>query len=594
MIDEALNYLGTVISKFKDIYSPLNLKDLSTKAGSSKKLLYEYEIISRNSNMDRTSDADGNDEEDNEDEGGYAVARSFPIIHQVMGAVSTSEPEFPKLFHQQDDSATSESCSLIQPLFMQQDPLYADWLVNESRPSAEVQNVYKKVATWVFAQQRFMHRTDHDDDEDNADGTDDLQYNDYYSTFYNGGCKGSDDDGGDGDGGGEIFMDEMEMIDPLDLFDESLLSDFLLLTRSSSEKRILLREFAHYKYNMLTVREATKSCEGSHYLKKPYKEACFEMSEILRQNSEVQCEEKQRFLTIGTVLEDYACYDQDGIEIDANLRIDDAASCSSEGSSVKDDGDAENREFRSNDLDIVSYHCSEVMQQNITSDDCTSLTYPTDVIDITSALVPEIISVSDDNESDVWEDARAIPHWLDFETDDHLFTQPHRPFYYYRDRIKGCYRIIGVEDEPVILFSGNDDDSIFYGCENEQRNVRDIRRSHSLGLLNSSIHKASDTSPPKSFIASQLNIVHTERRNDSGIEDVEDSVVDETLTETALSAKECHEMGRITRVIRTKEPKTVTFKLENSRPLFYDYFFVVFAALCVICSVISYFFAIHA
>ena len=36
MIDEALNYLGTVISKFKDIYSPLNLKDLSTKAGTLK------------------------------------------------------------------------------------------------------------------------------------------------------------------------------------------------------------------------------------------------------------------------------------------------------------------------------------------------------------------------------------------------------------------------------------------------------------------------------------------------------------------------------------------------------------------------------
>ena len=33
MIDEALNYVGTVISKIKDIYSPLNLKDLSANAG---------------------------------------------------------------------------------------------------------------------------------------------------------------------------------------------------------------------------------------------------------------------------------------------------------------------------------------------------------------------------------------------------------------------------------------------------------------------------------------------------------------------------------------------------------------------------------
>ena len=539
------------------------------------------------------SNSNGKEDED-DDELCYAVARSFPIIHPAIDAVSTSEPEFPKLFHQHDESASSESLSLIQqPISMRHDPLYADWLVNDNRSNTEVQNMYRKVANWVFSQQRFFHRRDHGHGDDHCD--DDYDYSDddvnedvdeYDDFCVHGGCNGGGSVAVNCHGG--IFLDEMEMIDPLDLFDDSLLRDFLLLTRSSSEKRILLREFSHYTYNMMTVKEALKSCQDCHYLKTPDRQACFEMSEIPCEHEECQSEEEQPFLTVETVLEEYACYDHEGGEIivhDSSRRLDDSTSSFDDESSIKDEDEIEVKDLRSNELDIVSYHCSDVIQQNVNSDDCTSVTYPTDVFDITTAVVADIISESDENESDVWEDAKAIPHWLDFETEDHLFTQPHRPFYYYRDRIKGCYRIIGVEDETVVLFSGNDDDSIFYGCQNEERNVRDIsalRRSHSLGLLNSSIHK-SEPRPTR-----QANIGHIERKNDSGIEDVEDSIADDGLIETALSAKECHDMGRVTKVIRTKEPKTVTFKLESTRPSLLDYFFVIFAGFCFICSVISF------
>ena len=64
-----------------------------------------------------------------------------------------------------------------------------------------------------------------------------------------------------------------------------------------------------------------------------------------------------------------------------------------------------------------------------------------------------VISVSHCSEEEVWVDAPEIPHWLEGEDEDELelFNQPSRPLYYYRDRIKGCYRIIGVEDEMLSL-----------------------------------------------------------------------------------------------------------------------------------------------
>ena len=505
--------------------------------------------------MHESSDEDSNDDEDDDDDNDddddelrYAVARSvpFPTIHRTIDAVSTSEPEFPKLFHHRADSATSESISLIQQL--QNDPLYAVDNINHS----DVENVYRKVANWVFSQQRYLQKADQFDD------------------------------------------DEMEVIDPIDLFHDSLLDDFLLLTRSSSEKRILLREFSSYSYNMLTVKEATRTYE-CYFLKKPIKEALVEMTEIAYDGKEVEEDVEKSFVAVETILQEYAIYDRESVEIvidEDYLDFDNSAHSSDEEKSIVGDSCMEDKEQRSNELEIVSYHCSDVIQRNHNSDDCTSLTYPTDVFEITTAFVAEMNSENDENESDIWEDAKAIPHWLDFENEDHLFNQPHRPFYYYRDRIKGCYRIIGVEDETVVLFSGNDDDSIFYGCENEERNMTDIsalRRSHSLGLLNPSCNKSRESFMSKTVTINLNHVTHSEKRNDSGIEDAEDLILDETVVESTLSAKECNDLGRVTKFIRGKEQKTVKFKLENASSSFVDYLFLVLAIIVLILSIILYF-----
>lgn len=519
----------------------------------SQRLLNEYEIITRNSNTQESSDEENEHDDEDDDELGYAVARSvpFPIMRQRMDAVSASEPEFPKLFHRQEDSATSESLSVIQqPAVARSDPLDADWIAN-NRHDSDVQNVYRKVANWVFSQQRYFPRPDKDEDD-------------------------------------------IEVIDPIDLFHDSLLDDFILLTRSSSEKRILLREFASHSYNMLTVREASRSFRYD-FLKNPMSETVMEMSDVACENEVEDVKTEKPFVAIETVLDEYVMCDREGCEVNLaqqpGFNSNDPESSSDEEMSVVGEEKTDGKGEKSNGLDVVSYNCSDVMQQNQNSDDCTSVTYPTDVFEITTAFVADLISESDENETDVWEDAKAVPHWLDSETEDHLFCQPHRPFYYYRDRIKGCYRIIGVEDETVVLFSGNDDDSIFYGCGNEERNPTDIsalRRSHSLGLLNSSTNR-----PAENFLSKPLNenltMLAGEKRNDSGIEDGEDSLLDVNLVETALSARECLELGRLTKVIRNKEHKTVKFSLEKTNSTIPEYLFVIFAFACLIASIIIYF-----
>lgn len=519
---------------------------VSCPTGFSQKLLREYEIITRNPNPQETSDDDTDNEED--DELLYAVARSvpFPVIKRTMDAVSASETEFPKLFHQHRDSATSESLSLIhESVAIKNDPLDVDW-VTSNKHSNEVQNVYRKVANWVASQHKYFRQP-------------------------------------------ESIEDDIEVIDPIDLFHHSLLEDFLLLTRSSSEKRILLRDFSSYSYNMLTVKEATRKSEFG-FLRKPGRETSFEMSVVTDEREAVPLDDKQPFVAVETILHQYAAYDREGSEIFLDdCSSDDTASSSDEEISMTVEEKVDDTEKRSNELDIMSYQCSEVIQPNRIPDDHTSITFPTDVFEITTAFAADMRSESDENESDVWEDAKSVPHWLDFETEDHLFSQPHRPFYYYRDRIKGCYRIVGVEDETVILFSGNDDDSIFYGCENEERNITDmsaLRRSHSLGLLGSSINRANDSILLKPSPPNVNQMLHSEKKNDSGIEDAEDSVLDETLVETTLSAKQCHEIGWFTKVINSKETKTVTFNLGETHTTLSEYLFVICAVICFILSLI--------
>ena len=134
--------------------------------------------------------------------------------------VSTSENQFPMLFHQQIDTLTSDSLPFIRrPAPFLEDPLDAFWPKNENDDSDEEESVYRKVADWIFSQRHFFRRFDPED------------------------------------------VDDIEIIDPVDLFHDSLLDEYLLLTRSSSEKRLLLRELHQHSYNLLSVHEAMQKYE---------------------------------------------------------------------------------------------------------------------------------------------------------------------------------------------------------------------------------------------------------------------------------------------------------------------------------------------
>ena len=505
-------------------------------------MLNEYDIITSNSNIpDSSSDAE-------DEELGYAVAPSvpFPAIRRAIDAVSASEPEFPKLFHRVNDSLSSDSLSVIQqPHRLQCGPLDADWV--ENAEEIESQSVYRKVANWVFSQRNYFAKID-------------------------------------------MTEDDIEVIDPIDLFHDSLLDEFLLVTRSSSEKRVLLREFTRHYYNMLSVAEALRRYEYD-FLRKPVENASFEMIDFVADDF-VCSEMEQPYLGIETVLQDYIVIDRDGseIETDTNWNIEafenDSATTEGEQVDIKD--------YKTNETDILSLRCSEVLPPTRYSDDCSSVTCPTDAFEITTTVVADNVSESVENETDIWEDAKAIPHWLDHEIEEHLFSQPHRPLYYYRDRIKGCYRIIGVEDETVVLFSGNDDDSIFYGAEGGEINRTDVsilRRSNSTLLMNSSNNlgkRALFSSSNSKELQQRSKDGPVEKKTDSGIEDAEDCSLDDTVSETSLSAKECRELGRVTKVIRSRESKTVKFQLDNPERTFLEYCFVVLATLCFVLSLIFY------
>eukprot|EP00794_Sanderia_malayensis_P016082 gene16082-17705_t len=553
MIDQAYGYIGTIFDKIKDFHAPITLEELGSRAGIFKTDLNEYEIITRRANSGPT-DSDANDDDCGDgDNLGYAVARSTPFktFHQqhrrTVDGISTSDNHFPTLFHQQTCSVitSDDSISIIrQPTPVREDPLDSMlWREEQRRGSndEDMESVYQKVADWVFSQRHYFHRFDPDD------------------------------------------VDDIEVIDPVDLFHDSLLDEYLVLVRTSSEKRVILRELPSHAYDFLSVHEAMEKCEFD-FLRKPDAGATLELSRV-----GIECEgassnqgfeesdvgqeaanDNRPFLAVTSALNNYSVYDKDGDEISLHSDSFDKFSLTDETNEneANNDGDTKSSIKASdvNEIDIVSMRC---LTHNVNFDEQTSA--PTDIFDITTNYLADIASDYTED-SDVWEDAKDIPHWLDsseHDDDDVLFNHPHRPFYYYRDRIKGCYRIIGVEDETVVLFSGNDDDSIFYSTEKEDE-VSALRRSHSLGLLPSSSAnnkvrtKLFSPSNAKPRIATKVTFTN-EKRNDSGIEDAEEFVVgDENDTfEASLSAKESRDLGRVTKIIKNKEPKTVTFRMDD-------------------------------
>lgn len=218
-------------------------------------------------------------------------------------------------------------------------------------------------------------------------------------------------------------------------------------------------------------------------------------------------EESIAFLGVPRLLENYVILNREGDVVRTDTDTDLWLSPLQEDMVIEDPNKEDNLE----EIEFLSDWFSEVYQ-DVNTDE--NRTFITDKV--------TVISVSRSDE-EIWMDAPEIPHWLDDEHEElELFNQPARPLYYYRDRIKGCYRIIGVEDETVVLFSGNDDDNIFYN-ENDDFFVANtfpepkITRS----TFPTNFEHAQNRAEPLS--------VHyvDDAKNDSGIEDIDDLIGEE-------------------------------------------------------------------
>ena len=223
-------------------------------------------------------------------------------------------------------------------------------------------------------------------------------------------------------------------------------------------------------------------------------------------------EESIDFLGVPRLLENYVVLNREGYVVKVDEQKDIWRSPLEENivDNKKDDDD------ENDDIEFLSSWFSDVYQDILTDDQRTTFTVNTDIFEKVT-----VISVSQGSDEEVWEDAPDIPHWLDDEDQDlELFNQPSKPLYYYRDRIKGCYRIIGVEDETVILFSGNDDDTIFYSgevwCET-------VNFSNSAGRLKQEV------------VLGCNNTSRLDTKNDSGIED--DYGATEEVASSLISCK---------------------------------------------------------
>eukprot|EP00111_Clytia_hemisphaerica_P002255 TCONS_00006318-protein len=179
--------------------------------------------------------------------------------------------------------------------------------------------------------------------------------------------------------------------------------------------------------------------------------------------------------------------------------------------------------------------------------------------------VTVISSVSHCTGEEVWVDAPEIPHWLEGEEEEELelFNQPSRPLYYYRDRIKGCYRIIGIEDETVVLFSGNDDDTIFY---NEDDDDFQITKTFPEPRVTRNIFREFSVERTRQVVQRRRNRSNSaDRKNDSGIEDIDDMIGEEVaLASLSLSDKEAKELGYKTYQVRNNDLSSRERRIHSS------------------------------
>ena len=336
------------------------------------------------------------------------------------------------------------------------------------------------------------------------------------------------------------------------------------MTENDCERRNVFRELKSTHYEIQSIEEAMQGCEYK-FLRKPVGNIEIELVPLIHfyhqykesntkrkrkhsiTSSITSCdiereEETIMFLGVPRLLENYVILNREGRAIKPDSDTDLWLSPLQE--ELSREGSTDSHE----ELEFLSSWFSDVYHDIHTDENRTLITDKVTVISVGHCS---------DEEEEVWVDAPEIPHWLEGEDEEELelFNQPSKPLYYYRDRIKGCYRIIGVEDETVVLFSGNDDDTIFYNEEEddfeftktfpEPRVTRNIFREFS----GDGTRQLSAPSPYRRRNRSNS----TDRKNDSGIEDVDDMIGEEVaVASLSLSNKEAEKLGYKTLQVKSQ------------------------------------------
>lgn len=452
---------------------------------------------------------------------------SYPFSRD--GICSTNFILFPKLFMEDPESDQSGIISMADIEYY--GPL--DYLKEKPPDELEVQSVYQKVSSWVMSQRKyFLHSEPSILIED----------------------------------------DELEVIDPVDLFHEKILDDYCLITENDCERRTVFRELKNDHYEIESIEEAMKTNEykflrkpegnieielkplihfhhlyrEANTLKRKRKDSSSTISVSLSSSSSCEVEREEEsiaFLGVPRLLENYIILNREGGIVKPDNETDLWLQPLKEELSVEEQPPDSHEE-----MEFLSSWFSDVYQDLNTDENRTLVTDKVTVIS----------SVTHCTDEEVWVDAPEIPHWLEGENqaDLELFNQPSRPLYYYRDRIKGCYRIIGVEDETVVLFSGNDDDTIFY---NEDEDDFKITKTFPEPRVTRNIYKEVKRDKQVRPIPYRRNTRRSsnDRKNDSGIEDIEDIVGEEVAVASfSLTDKEAQKLG-----YKTCQVKSNSWKL---------------------------------
>lgn len=507
-----------------------------------------------------------------------AVSSDQGLAQKASGGSNSEIIVFPTLFYEDNESETS---IVTLPSF-ESDCWRSHEETHEGVPDdIEQLSVYQKVANWVFTQKVFFRKEEEHVIED----------------------------------------DDLEVIDPVDLFHESILDDYLLVTEDDIERRSILRDLNDNRYDIVSVQELMQTHEYK-FIREPKGDVELELEQIV-EYSEPKTEEKSKkgktrkksrkrrvsacgsldaegleenilFLGVPRLLENYVILNREGYKVNLDDIPDLWLSPFEENLNENNGADEDNH----SELEFLSSWFSDVYQTDIITTD----RRPTLMTDMFEKLT--VITVGSDDD-EVWLDAPEIPHWLDEEPEElELFNQPSRPLYYYRDRIKGCYRIIGVEDEQVVLFSGNDDDTIFYADENSfnpttgpMNTINELDTPPKDDRMTGHIRPPIPHDPGPGIVSKYRRIYNRLRygkvdkddtndtKHDSGIdEDIDENACEDmALSPFSLSTSERASFCDV--VSSVKRP---SFSINPKKESFVEILFVVMGAVIVLITLVLY------